>query len=328
MKITKWDILLILPSVFCMCIVFASIILNYLQYTSHGNGIFDYKIWCWLISVCVLNLFVHFAFQFTKRGKIVKFLSILQSCDLQLSALKIKINHQQQRKVVECITLSVVIFVVFFFAAIIFAIQVLQISQSHVIALEFVYFYYLLYEAFFCIQLFIPTFLLCERIVLLRKHIESSKNCLNLKLIAELFHDLCDAIFKINSIFTPHLIATMTLMMIGDIFVSYQIFYYFLQYQDQTSNFFIFENGFFIISHFLLKCGISYIGHTLMVEAESIKMTIAKSFDVTNCDKKFEYLQLLAQFNTRNLKLQNVCFVIDWRVVLSVSLHACIFKFN
>lgn len=329
MKITKWDILLSFSAVSCMSVVLTSIVTHYFYFASlHVKGIFDYKIWSWLISVCVLNLLGHFAFQIAKRDKIVKFLSILKAGDLQLNALKVKIDHQQQRRVVTCITILAVAFVGFIFLTIVVFSSVLSVSVGHVLIMEFYYFYYLLYETFFCVQFFIPTFLLCTRIKLLRKHIESSRNDLKLKSVAELFHTFCDGIHKINLIFAPHLIFIMPCMMINDILVMYQIFFYLLQYQDHTSDFFLFENGFFIIFHMLLKSLISYIGHKTMAEVELLKLAVAKSFDVTWDDKRFEYLQILAQFNTRNYKLQNVFFVIDWRVVLSVSQHACIFKFN
>lgn len=327
MKVTKWDILLTLPPVCCMCIVFTTIIAHYLQY-SNLHGIFDYKIWIWLIFACVLNLFVHFAFQIVRRDKMEKFLCILKTCDLQFNALKIKINHREHRKVVVCITILVVLLVGLFFGAIVFTSLVLREFDHNVVAMELFYFYYLLYETFFCVQFFIPTFHLCNRIMLLKKHIESSGKNLKLKLVAELFHDLCDAILMINSIFTPHLIITMTLMMISDILVVYQIFFYLLQYQDPTSAFFVFENGFFVIFHFMLKCGISHIGHKTMTEAELIKTAVVRSFDVECSDKKFEYLQVLAQFNTRNLKLQNAFFIIDWRLVLGVCQHAYLNSIN
>ena len=120
----------------------------------------------------------------------------------------------------------------------------------------------------------------------------------------------------------------MSLMMINDILVMYQIFVYLLQYQDSTSDFFLFENGFFFIFHLLLKSLISDIGHKTMTETEMIKMAVAKSYDMAWGDKRFEYLNILAQFNTRNLKLQNVFFVIDWRVVMSVSPHAYLNSIN
>lgn len=144
----------------------------------------------------------------------------------------------------------------------------------------------------------------------------------NLKLFAEVYHDLCDALDKINSVFTVHLITMLLSMLIIDIFTAYGFArHLFWNISENSKEVIIFSNSFYLIFHLMLKSSISDIGHTTRAAGEGVRTMVAK---VTNdqpnkSEMRLHFHDILIQFQTRNLKLRNIFFVIDWNIVLAVS---------
>ena len=80
-------------------------------------------------------------------------------------------------------------------------------------------------------------------------------------------------------------------------------------------------NSVFVLLQFLLKAVVSYVGHSTTCEGEEIKVALAKATNnlpVTDSSNMI-LNELLIQFETRNLKLQNIFFSINWNVLLTVS---------
>jgi hypothetical protein len=82
----------------------------------------------------------------------------------------------------------------------------------------------------------------------------------------------------------------------------------------------IFLSLFYIIVHLILKMMICHIGYTTTHEAESVKISFVKGMNKTNLlsDKSF-LLYAYKQIEARDLRLQNIFFVVDWKVLFGVS---------
>jgi hypothetical protein len=135
-------------------------------------------------------------------------------------------------------------------------------------------------------------------------------------LFAEIYHDLCDALEMINSLFTSYLISTLFFYILLDTFSFYTIFQ--LRGGNMPEAIFMI---FFRIAYFITISSASHIGYSTTCVGESIKTDIAKIMNEFPAYhyKKTPYYDLLKQFNVRNLKLQTVFFTIDWKIVLAVS---------
>ena len=140
----------------------------------------------------------------------------------------------------------------------------------------------------------------------------------NLNLFAEIFQDLTDALDTINSLFTFHLIPSMLLMFLIDTFGIYGVTKASLT-PDKLLDILI--SMFYILSHLILKTMISHIGHSTTHEAESVKIYFSKAMNtVESISEKFLLFTVLKQIEVRDLRLQNIFFVIDWKVLFGVSM--------
>lgn len=317
--IRKKDVLVTALPISFTIFVHISILVHYYYY-NRLYGFFDYKIWVYLMIFSIfLIIILHFK-QFKKREKLESFFMITRRIDLLLGVLGEKIDYQKHKKVLKMLLIISSIYSVGAFLSL--SSTLFYIRQNiDVIILEFYCFMNFSYELFFCLEFICPTYLIRQRFKLLKicEQTKGGGKSTNLKLTTELFHSLSDAVEKINELFTSHIISIMTTSLLTDIFVSYQIFYYLTQNQLEDSELLLIENGFFIASHLIMKSAVAHVGYTTTREAESFKIAFAKNMDDAWGEKKLDYVYSLTQFSTRNLSLRNVLFVIDWRVMLTVS---------
>lgn len=313
------DIMKTSVAIFFACLTFVGVLFE--VWINRKLDFIRKQVWGLILAASLPMLLAQFIFQIRKRHKIGRFLNKLNESDLKLKKLGIKIDFQRHRKIVKILSFLLIILIPIWYCSILvlgyFIGEVYSYDDMVTVVL---YAYYLIYESLSCLQFIVPSFLVYERFKLLKKFVEIKGNfSSNLKISTEIFHDLADGISNINAIFSPHLISALLSMMTSDIFALFSIIYFAMQYKKETSEVFIIENLSFVSAHFLLKCAISHFGHSVTLHGEKIKSTIAKSIDKAPEEKKGQYLNALTQFNARNLKLQNIFFVIDWRVVLSVS---------
>lgn len=157
-----------------------------------------------------------------------------------------------------------------------------------------------------------------------------------MKTFTELFHNLCEAIEGVNKNFTPHLSPIIIFMLVIDIFGFYSIlreFFALLKFNEkhiESSDshdddphyygyiYLILSNVFYSAVQIIFKAWAASIGHTTTSEAEKTKVLLAKSMNRMSFGGNVAYTALL-QCQTRNLKLQNQFFSINWNIVLTVS---------
>jgi hypothetical protein len=83
-------------------------------------------------------------------------------------------------------------------------------------------------------------------------------------------------------------------------------------------NFVIVVSTFYVTLHIFLKSFIAHFGATLTIEAEEVKIVLSK---LSNSFKDpLMYHEMLVQVQTRDLRVQNIFFVIDWKFVLTVRI--------
>lgn len=125
----------------------------------------------------------------------------------------------------------------------------------------------------------------------------------------------------INSLFAVHLIPILFAMLLIDVFGIYDI----------TGNLFFtnevyvvhlyYTAGLYHVIHFMLRIIIAHYGYTATAEGERIKTMMSK---ITNNSPNKSQLRvinhdILIQFQTRNLKLRNIFFDVNWNIVVNVS---------
>jgi hypothetical protein len=183
-------------------------------------------------------------------------------------------------------------------------------------------------------------------------HINFNDKIPNMKLFADTFHDLCDAIEKINSIYAVHLTPTLLLMLITDIFSIYAIARHWMLKKETSETLFsvwvlshlfylttlinqspipqISVNSFYFMTHFAMKSLIAHVGLTTTSSGEDVRTLVAKiTNDAPPCRgadlSTSIFHNILVQLKTRNLKLKNIFFLIDWGIVLAVECSKFLF---
>lgn len=150
----------------------------------------------------------------------------------------------------------------------------------------------------------------------------------SMKIFTELFHDLCDAIESINQLFTFHLSPAIFFMLVIDIFGAYGIIREFISTSNQDVDgndhnaiYLIFSNVIYSGIQLMFKIWAASIGHTTTSEAERTKVILAKLMNrmSPNSVSRCNFYSAIMQCQTRNLKLQNQFFVIDWNIVFAVT---------
>ncbi|KAG5679296.1 hypothetical protein PVAND_008874 [Polypedilum vanderplanki] len=314
----KIDLLQNIAAIGVLCIIMIANIIQYDLYL-YEKDFFEYRVWSWMIYFAIPSILLMIVFQMTKNKKIKKFFNVMASCDEKIYNLNLIIDHRKHKKVVVWLSLLSI------FTPVINYIKVLSGDdlEFNTIVQEFFYAYYMLYECFIFIQFIIPTYLIRERFKVLQcflKKTNINDKSPNIKIFTDIFHELCDSIERINVIYAIHLIPILLLMIISDIFCIYAIARH-LILNKTTSDTMISVNSFYFITHSIMKSAIAHIGHTTTLEGEEVRTLVAKITNDAPCKDLSTSIfhNILIQFQTRNLKMKNIFFNVDWRVVLATT---------
>jgi hypothetical protein len=112
------------------------------------------------------------------------------------------------------------------------------------------------------------------------------------------------------------------MMMLIDIFIYYVIASSFLNDEFEQEGIMIYINLFYASLHSLLKMCIAHFGARTTIEAEEIKTILSRKTNESKDPSIFHEMMLQAQ--TRDLKVQNIFFVIDWKFILTVRINKLI----
>ncbi|KAL7051663.1 hypothetical protein ACKWTF_004558 [Chironomus riparius] len=294
---------------------------HYFVYEVYKMDLLIYSIWSWILFFANLSFTIECIYQLYKADSITTFFKLMQTIDLKILQMEVSIDHRVHRKIVSNVILITVLLM---FARIplivIFYGYVFEFYTRQVLISEVFYNFLLIYECLFCLQFIIPTYLLRERFKLLKdilRFIFLERKTFNLNLFTEIFHDLSDALDTINSLFTSHLFPTILLMLLIDIFGIYGV----TKFSFTTAKFTdIFLSLFYIIVHFILKIMICHIGYSTTNEAENIKITFVKGMNKINLSSEESSLVFVYnQIEARDLRLQNIFFVVDWKMLFGTT---------
>jgi hypothetical protein len=279
-------------------------------------------VWAYLLMVALAVLGVQLVFQLFKRNEIKEFLTRMQIIDIKMHDLNLNVDHLRCKRVIRFWVLFILIAIL---SRIIYIGGILgswlKNVDTNVFIQELLYCYFLMYESFFCFQFIFSAYLLRTRIRVLRDYLRCfsfNMKIFNFKLFGEIYHDMCDSIEQINSLFAIHLPPILLEMLLINVFGLYG-FVRFVTAPNETSQVCIIL--FYISAHLLLNISICSVGHSTTFEAESVKVALSRILNnLPPADySRSNFKDLLKQFSVRNLRFQTVFFNIDWSVFLAVS---------
>jgi hypothetical protein len=153
----------------------------------------------------------------------------------------------------------------------------------------------------------------------LQKRIKTGKT--SLSSYSHLFDILFDSIELINSSFTFHLIFVMINILSLNIFATYGVVREFLSRSEMFSHQII-NNVFWILTHCFLKSLMAFLGSSTTKEAMRPRLIILKALEASDSTHRLqdELKNLLEKLKNRNPNIENEFFVINWKLILSVSL--------
>ncbi|KAG5684163.1 hypothetical protein PVAND_013404 [Polypedilum vanderplanki] len=285
---------------------------------------FDSHIWNWFLRFVHPITFLQICIHMYKTKEIKEFYQHMQIVDLKFNHFYLQIDHSSQKKFVKFVMNFTLLLLFVRFCSSVIIIEFLSSFEWNAIIQEIFYARYLLYETFFCLQFIIPTYLLRKRFEILKELLDyqnfKSYRFFNINKFDEVFHDLCDAIKMINSLFTFHLIPVIFEMMIVNIFGLYADFYL-ARIKGNWQQ--ILMTSLYIIAHFILKCLVAHIGNSTTNAVEEIIASIAKLISKlpSNDVSRFTFYNLLRQFQTRNFKFQSFFLTVNWNFLLAVSFY-------
>lgn len=325
--------------------MFMLIIYNHIIYICENQPFFYWMVWSWILIFIFPVITIQLILQILKMKEFKGFFHFMNEIDSKLYQFSVKIDHKRHRKFIYCFTYLWFGMMLIRFCATIFIMKGYEpfyvSSKGSLIVQETSYVFVLFYNCLYSLQFIFITYLLRERFriingllrlviyasILSFPYISNSifrydhfnKNYLDLKLFAEVFHDLCDAIKIINSLLTVHLVSILLAMLFVDVFGMYTIFGTLNLVGNAYS---IYNISFYIVLHFILRACIAYIGSSTTNEPEEIIENIAKLINKlsSNHPSQLCLLNYIKQFQTRNSKFQTLFLTINWSIVLGVSL--------
>lgn len=141
-----------------------------------------------------------------------------------------------------------------------------------------------------------------------------------MKIFAEVFNDLCDAIELTNSTFTFHIIFVITSFLLTNVFAVYITLREVLSEKSEMMHIAI-AACVFVVVQYSIKVFIAHIGSSTSIEAGKPMKIVSKALATMDYDEnmKTDLNFLLIQMQSRNKILQNVFFAINWNFIMAVS---------
>lgn len=142
---------------------------------------------------------------------------------------------------------------------------------------------------------------------------------MNSKKAVELYHNLCDNIQTVNSIFSFPLVFVIFYLFVFDMFSSYNFIAIFKEGLEDPLVFF--TDSVTIVFNFVVQAILFHSSSSTTEEFKETSIIISKIINCDNCkktDKKI-FKTFLIQNQYRNLKLETIFFTINWELLAKVS---------
>lgn len=131
---------------------------------------------------------------------------------------------------------------------------------------------------------------------------------------------LCDGIELLNSTFALNLTAVVINILIIKTFHAYEIIWELLS-GSEIVTFILLQNGAWLLMQFIFEILISHVGSSVRENASETIVIISKvlnEYELSD-DVAFKLQNLASMLNYRNFSVQNVFFIIDWKLLVAVS---------
>lgn len=147
------------------------------------------------------------------------------------------------------------------------------------------------------------------------------------KLIAELYHHLCDGITLINSSFTLQLVPLINYFILTSIFVGYTALRE-LIVPSTLVQFQVIYNGSWLIVQGAIKIFIAHAGTATTNEARETPVIVTKIINQGHLNQNDQdvYKEFLPQVQYRNLNLENAIFKVNYHLPLAVTSYRIFFN--
>lgn len=146
-----------------------------------------------------------------------------------------------------------------------------------------------------------------------------SSNKIHLKCFANLYQDLCDCIELINSTFTFHLIPIIVNSLLIKLFAAYGMLWEF-KVKSPLMLFVFLQNSAWLSMQYFLQVLSAHAGSSLTKNAKetsSIVTRILNDFELSE-ELSIPLQSFIARSTCRNMSVENIFFVIDWKLLVQV----------
>lgn len=288
------------------------------------NDFFGCTIWLIIIIIRIMMILVQLFTQLCHLSTIKELCELIVKCDRKMEKLDLKVNHEMHRKIISIVLNIFILIPIFYFVSFMFVQNFVFDFYDHILLImEFSFSLDMIYSCFFCLQFSIFSLSIKERFKILKRFIGTmthhQKNE-ELKLFANIFHDLCDSIDLINSCITYHLVPTILTMVILDIFSCFIIIIHTYTIDDDYT--YIISNSYYFFMNFIIISLTSFAGSSTTEKARKIIGFFGKSINNLTADYEISRPAsnlILIQFQSRNIKLKNKFFEVNWNVLITVS---------
>lgn len=137
--------------------------------------------------------------------------------------------------------------------------------------------------------------------------------------IIEIFHDLADIIEIVNSCLTLPLVCLMLHFFILNLFSLYNLIWTFMM-DYKNFSIVVSTDATFVALNCIFQGMIAHASYATTKEAKMVLIIISKTINNKSCtrDQCKAFKNFLIQSQYRNLKFQNIFFVINWKLIVTV----------
>lgn len=294
--------------------------------------------WKFTAYISITLLLIQIVVQLFCHRKIVKIVEKLVNFNLQMMQSRMIINQPYMKLQHDCkkvpIMLISMLCVFFGYFVIQSAYTVYFGGWQYFVFVHFGLSIELLYGCFNVTQFFIFNWLATQAFVCLKLYMGTSSNGLSfekLQNVLKLFNELCHVVNLINESLCEILIPTIAASLLSEIFTAYSWAeaHYYVYGEFVLTWQYVLNSGSWIFFHLLRQTIICYSGFMIKSIIEDLKQLVMDLVTTVNDGTlKNELRCLLFQIECGPKHVENSLFVIDWKLMLMVSISKCEFQLS
>lgn len=313
--------------IYSMIVAFAPIVMSVVLYFELIEGLKSKvndkiavkKLWDILGRFGPFFPLIQIIYQLVNTKSFIKYVIEIIKFDQNSKAKGMFINHEKHLKIVRCAVFSIL------------TIIVIMLTRHFVMVAKKIYtpndlifslFLQFIFMWFFCVQFFLVGGSVKSRIALLNDYMQDATftTSESVKSLSKMFGNLCDLIKLMNSTISFPIIFSLANQFAVSILSLYSIIYAISFPQYYRVFFVIISNIIITFIQICLISGVTWVGSSIENEFDRtlsvISDRINNSFDL---EINVELSNLSRQLKSRNKKVENLFFVIDFKLMFAVS---------